>query len=399
MGALLHNLAVPHDQDAVGLADGGKAVRHHKAGVALHHLDKRLLNLHLGAGVDRGGCLVEDQHRGLGEHGAGDAQQLLLPLRDVAAVLGQDGVVALRQAHDEAVGVGRLGCRDDLLVGGVRLAVGDVVPHRAVEHPGVLQHHAVQRAQGVAADLFDRLAVHPDLAGVDVIEAHQQVNHGRLAAAGRADQGDALAGLHVQVKVADKRVGFFVGEVDPLDIHPALAAGGVGGVGVVRLLGLLVDDRKDALGAGQGGLQLGDDAGNFIERLGILVGVGQKAGERADGKAARDAAQSADQRHRRVHHAVDKAGAGVGQRGVELRLDPHIVKVVVDGVKLLLGALLIPEGLDHLLLTDQLLDAAAELALDGALLAEHIKRMLGDKGRHKQRERGDDDHHQPHLKV
>ena len=69
------------------------------------------------------------------------------------------------------------------------------------------------------------------------------------------------------------------------------------------------------------------------------------------------------------------------------------------GVKLLLGALLIPEGLDHLLLADQLLDAAAELALDGALLAEHIKRMLGDKGRHKQRERGDDDHHQPHLKV
>ena len=58
------------------------------------------------------------------------------------------GVVALRQALDEAVGMGSLGRGDDLLIGGVGLAVGDVLPHGARSQPGVLQHHAVAAPQG-----------------------------------------------------------------------------------------------------------------------------------------------------------------------------------------------------------------------------------------------------------
>ena len=44
-----------------------------------------LLNLQLGARVDGGRRLVENQHRRQAEHHAGDAQQLLLPLRELAA--------------------------------------------------------------------------------------------------------------------------------------------------------------------------------------------------------------------------------------------------------------------------------------------------------------------------
>ena len=62
MGPLLHDPAVPHDQDQGGVADGGQPVGHHKAGAALHERVKGLLDLQLRAGIDAGGGLVQDQH-------------------------------------------------------------------------------------------------------------------------------------------------------------------------------------------------------------------------------------------------------------------------------------------------------------------------------------------------
>ena len=47
----------------------------------------RLLDQHLGAGVDRAGRLVEDQQRRVGEERPGDRDQLLLAGADVAALL------------------------------------------------------------------------------------------------------------------------------------------------------------------------------------------------------------------------------------------------------------------------------------------------------------------------
>ena len=124
-------------------------------------LGKGLLDAHLGAGVDGGGSFVQDQHGRQAEHHAGDAQQLLLALADVAAVLRDDGVVAVRQSADEAVGVGGLGGSHDLVQGGVRLAVGDVLPHRTGPQPGILQHHAVAAAQRSAGHAADVGAVTP----------------------------------------------------------------------------------------------------------------------------------------------------------------------------------------------------------------------------------------------
>ena len=45
--ALLHDVAVLHHKDDVGLPDGGKAVGHDEAGAALHHAGKGFLDAHL----------------------------------------------------------------------------------------------------------------------------------------------------------------------------------------------------------------------------------------------------------------------------------------------------------------------------------------------------------------
>ena len=57
-----------------------------------------LLDQRLGAGIDGGGGLVQDQHRRVGDRRTGDGQQLALALGQVGTVAGQHGVVAIRQA-------------------------------------------------------------------------------------------------------------------------------------------------------------------------------------------------------------------------------------------------------------------------------------------------------------
>ena len=108
MGALLGDVAVFQNQNLVRVLDGGQAVGDDEAGFALHEPAHGCLHLALGAGVHVAGGLVQNQHLRVIEHGPGDGQQLLLALADIAAVLGDDGVVAPGQAHDVAVDVAAL---------------------------------------------------------------------------------------------------------------------------------------------------------------------------------------------------------------------------------------------------------------------------------------------------
>ena len=159
MVALLDDLARLHHQDGVGVADRREAVGDHEAGAVRAQRRHRLLDEHLGAGVDRAGGLVEDQDRRVGEEGAGDGEQLLLAGAHGAALVVDDGVVAVGQRVHEAVDVGGPRRLEDLLLGGVEVAVGDVLADGAAEQPGVLEHHADVRPQLAAAHLRDVDAV------------------------------------------------------------------------------------------------------------------------------------------------------------------------------------------------------------------------------------------------
>ena len=71
--------------------------------------------------------LVQDQQRRVGQEGAGDGDQLLLAGADVAALVVDDRVVAVRQGVHEPVDVGGLGGGLDLVLAGLRPAVRDVL--------------------------------------------------------------------------------------------------------------------------------------------------------------------------------------------------------------------------------------------------------------------------------
>lgn len=127
MLSLLNDVTVFHDQDDVGIANGGQSVCHDKACATVHHAGKRILDFQLGARINGGGSLIQNEHWRQTQHHAGDAKQLLLSLGQTSPALVYDGVVSLRQATDKAVRMRGSRSRDHLFIGRIRFSYGDVV--------------------------------------------------------------------------------------------------------------------------------------------------------------------------------------------------------------------------------------------------------------------------------
>ena len=100
-------------------------------------------------------------------------------------------LVRLRQTLDEVVRVGRLRSLDDLVHGGVELAVADVLLDRPREEQWLLEDDADLLAERGELDLAQVAAVEQHAARFRVVEAGDQADERRLAGAGRTDDRDA----------------------------------------------------------------------------------------------------------------------------------------------------------------------------------------------------------------
>ena len=154
---------------------------------------------------------------------------------------------------DEAVDMGRSRRRDDLLVGGTRSAVRNVVPDRPREQPGVLEDHPDPVAEVMTGHRGDIDPVKGDPATVELVEPHDEVDQRGLPRPGRADDRDGLPRLDDEVEVLDERLGLVIRERDVLEAHLA-AVPGIACVrdrrdGVRRLLGR-VEHLEDPLRRG-----------------------------------------------------------------------------------------------------------------------------------------------------
>src|SRR5262249_50443413 len=86
-----------------------------------------VLNQRFALAVQARGGLVEDQNARIGENRPRDRDALTLTARKAYAALANDRVVALFECLDELITVRDPADRDDLVPGGVRFGVGDVV--------------------------------------------------------------------------------------------------------------------------------------------------------------------------------------------------------------------------------------------------------------------------------
>jgi hypothetical protein len=138
--SLFDDPSVVDDQDPTGVADRAQAVGDDEARPSLHEGQERRLDAHLGPGVDAADRLVEDEDRGVREDGAGDGQELPLPLAQITGAFHEGCLVAARQLPEEGVGAGGP-CRcDAFLVGGGQPSVTDVLQDGAREEEGLLQN-------------------------------------------------------------------------------------------------------------------------------------------------------------------------------------------------------------------------------------------------------------------
>ena len=136
MRALLRHLAICDEADPVSVADRGEAMRNDNSRAPLRRQQLVECGLHhlLTLVVQRARRLVQQQHSGLGDDGAGDGDALLLPARELATSLAHIRLIALVQGADERVRVGETRGLLDLC--GSRL--------RTVEPPGDVREDGAQ---------------------------------------------------------------------------------------------------------------------------------------------------------------------------------------------------------------------------------------------------------------
>ena len=201
MGALFDYPSFVDDDDLIGVSDGREAVGDDEAGAPFHQLVESLLDLHLGAGVDRAGGLVKDEDSRIGQDRPGDGNELTLPLGEISAAFGENSVIPLREATDEGVGVSQPRCFDNLCVAGVKTAVADVLHDRFAEQERLLENDPKLTAQAVARDTSNINAVNADRPILRFVETRKQVDQGGLAGTGVTNQGHAFAGPGMQTDV------------------------------------------------------------------------------------------------------------------------------------------------------------------------------------------------------
>src|ERR687890_808313 len=92
--------------------------------------------------VDGRRRFVQDADRGVLKEGPRDADALALAAGELGPALAESGLVLVRQAHDEVVGVGIFRRLDDLLRARTKPSVLDVFGYGAREQQRFLQHEA-----------------------------------------------------------------------------------------------------------------------------------------------------------------------------------------------------------------------------------------------------------------
>ena len=93
----------------------------------------------LGLGIQCRRRLVENEHRGVADQSPGQAQALLLPHGERAAIAPEHGLVTVRQFGDEVVGAACTGRRGQLRVGRRRSPQAQVGRDRVGEQEMLLE--------------------------------------------------------------------------------------------------------------------------------------------------------------------------------------------------------------------------------------------------------------------
>ena len=213
MAPLLDDAALLQYNDLVGVLDGRETVRddEHRADVA--HLLERVLDEDFGLGIDVRGRFVEDQDLGFGQNGAGEGKQLALAGGEVLTLLDDLAGEPIAKLVDEGIRVDVMADIHHLLIGIFLIVIeGDVALDGTREEENVLEHLADRFPQGFDLDVLDVDVVDEDVALLWGEVADDEAKDGRLARAGRPNEGDRLLRVHDEGDVFEDPILLLIGE-------------------------------------------------------------------------------------------------------------------------------------------------------------------------------------------
>ena len=298
------------DDDQVGVADRREPVRDHEGGAAGEQPPERLLDLALGADVDRRGRLVEDQDPGVGEQRPREGDELTLAEREPRPALAELRLVAVLELEDEAVGADRLRRRGDLRRWRVRSRERDVLGDGAAEEEPFLRHDPELTAERVLRDVAEIVAVDRDPALGRVVEAREELRDRRLAGACLADERDRRARRDVEVEpVQHLRELRPVPEADALEADVAVDPRQLDRVLRVHDLWLLVEHADDLVERGDRGQERVVELRELLDRVEEVAEIEREREERAGAHVAvvdEPAAVAEDDRGCRRREQVDR---------------------------------------------------------------------------------------------
>src|SRR6266852_7957654 len=199
--AVLDDAAALEGDDAIDTADGRKAVGDDEHGPTLDDPPHIVLDDALALVIESARRLVEDQNSRIHDEGAGDGDPLLLPAREAAASLADDGVITFGQFQDEVVRAGERGGGDDTLHRHRRIGERNIVAHRGVEQHVFLQHDSDLPAQPGNIRYGEIDAIDRDPPALRHIETLDKLGERALARTRRTDDAHHLARRYVEADV------------------------------------------------------------------------------------------------------------------------------------------------------------------------------------------------------
>ena len=161
-------------------------------GLALHQFRDGLLDVALVVCVHAGGCLVQDDNRGVLQDAAGDGDALPLPAGEACPALADHRVKPIGQSHHKVVAPGLAGRLQHFFPSGVWSAHGDVVVNGVLEEVDPLEHHTDVVHQVGQFHLPNVLPPDQHPSVLHVPETGEQVGDGGFAPAGGPHQGQHL---------------------------------------------------------------------------------------------------------------------------------------------------------------------------------------------------------------
>ena len=273
-----------------------------------------------------------------------------------------------------------LGCRNDLLIGGIGSAVADVFHHRAGEQMGVLQYHGDVRAENVTLDVLDVHTVNGDGSFLNVVETVEQIGNGGLTGTGRADKGDFLTGMGVQGDVLQNDLVGIVAEGNVGEYHVALHLGHIQCFRCVCLLGFCIHYRKYAFCACKGREDSGHLLRDLVDGHGELSGVVGKYGQTAGGESGGAHEDTAHTQGNGIGNLGGVTHDGTHDTAVELGFELFVAQIAVQYGEFLYANVLVVEDLNDLLTRYGFFNVAVYRTQCSLLTAVKLTGCLGNGG-------------------